>query len=46
MIPAIRTPMLVLGACYILYLAWKTWRAGAVTDTGAAKASLRDGFFF
>ena len=24
LIPAIRKPMLVLGTCYILYLAWKT----------------------
>ena len=45
LIPAIRKPMLVLGACYILYLAWKTWRAGAVSDTAAVKASFRDGFF-
>ena len=45
LIPAIRKPMLVLGACYILYLAWKTWRAGAVSDTADVRASFRDGFF-
>jgi len=44
LIPRIRTPMLVLGACYILYLAWKTWHAGAISEMAAARSSFRDGF--
>lgn len=44
LIPAIRRPMLVLGACYILYLAWKTWRADAISDTAALRSGFRDGF--
>lgn len=44
LIPQIRTPMLILGACYILYLAWKTWHAGAIGETTAARGSFRDGF--
>lgn len=27
LIPRIRTPMLVIGAAYMLYLAWKTFRS-------------------
>ena len=45
LVPQIVPVAKYVGAAYILYLAWKTWRAGAVTDTGAAKASFRDGFF-
>ena len=44
LIPRIHTPMLILGACYILYLAWKTWRSGAIGETTAAHSSFRDGF--
>lgn len=46
LIPALRTPMLALGACYILYLAWKTWRAGAIGGDTAVRSGFRDGFFF
>jgi len=40
-LPKIRTPMLIIGAAYILYLAWMTWRSGAVTEGEAPKG----GFF-
>ncbi len=32
LIPRIRLPMLVLGAAYMLHLAWKTWRSGPLSD--------------
>lgn len=32
LIPKIRTPMLVVGAAYMLYLAWKTFRSPPVTE--------------
>ena len=44
LIPRIRTPMLILGACYILYLAWKTWHAGTIGEASAVRSSFRDGF--
>jgi len=44
LIPQIQTPMRILGACYILYLAWKIWHAGAMTEKSAARSSFRDGF--
>ena len=31
-LPKIRFPMLVIGAAYILYLAFMTWRGGAVSE--------------
>ena len=31
LIPRIRLPMLVLGAAYMLHLAWKTWRSGPLS---------------
>ena len=39
-IPRIKTPMLVLGALYMLYLAWETFRSTGELDTHTA----RDGF--
>ena len=44
LIPQIQTPMRILGACYILYLAWKTWRTGAIGEASAGRSSFRDGF--
>ena len=41
LIPRIKFPMLVLGAAYMLYLAWQTWRSGSLSETHAA----RDGFW-
>ena len=44
LIPKIRFPMMVLGACYILYLAWKLWRADSITEVSTSKSGFRDGF--
>ncbi len=44
LLPAIRLPMMILGAGYILYLAWKLWNAGDVGDGDSARSSFRDGF--
>ena len=40
LLPKIKTPMLLLGAAYMLYLAWKTFRSGGIEETGG-----KDGFF-
>ncbi len=32
LIPRIKTPMLIVGAAYMLYLAWKTFKSPPVTD--------------
>ena len=40
LIPKIKTPMLVVGAAYLLYLAWGTWCSGG--DIGEDHS--RDGF--
>lgn len=34
LIPRIRTPMLVIGAAYMLYMAWKTFRSPPVAEDG------------
>ena len=41
LIPKIRTPMLVVGAAYMLYLAWKTFRSPPVTE---GEEHTRSGF--
>ena len=41
LIPRIKFPMLVLGAAYMLHLAWQTWRSAPLSETHAA----RDGFW-
>ena len=40
LIPRIKTPMLVIGAVYMLYLAWTTFKSDGLGDHG----SSRDGF--
>ena len=40
-IPKLKTPMLLIGAAYMLYLAWETFRSDGVLEEGHA----RDGFF-
>ncbi len=40
LIPKIKTPMLVIGAAYMLYLAWETFRS----DSGVEENHSRDGF--
>ncbi len=32
LIPVIEFPMLIIGAMYILYLAWKTWRSSDIIE--------------
>lgn len=39
-IPRIKTPMLVVGACYMLYLAWETFRSSDAIEEDHG----RDGF--
>ena len=43
-LPAIKTPMLILGAGYILYLAWKTFKSTSVDDEKNAKGGFLAGF--
>ena len=44
LIPRIKTPMLILGALYILRLAWRTWHSGPLTDTGTGRSGFASGF--
>jgi cysteine/O-acetylserine efflux protein len=39
-LPAIKTPMLFVGAAYLLYLAWKTFKSTGVQE----ESSLKSGF--
>lgn len=44
LIPRIHTPMLIIGAAYMLYLAWKTFKSPPITDDGgASKGSFASG---
>ena len=43
LIPKIKLPMLILGAAYMLFLAWKTWRSSALTDGDRDGGGFRDG---
>ena len=43
LIPWIKTPMLFLGAAYMLWLAWKTWRSGPVEDADGGRGSFWSG---
>ena len=43
LIPAIRLPMLVLGAAYMLYLAWGTFRSSDVIQEDHAREGFRSG---
>ena len=43
LIPAIRLPMLVLGAVYMLYLAWGTFRSSDVIQEDHAREGFRSG---
>ena len=42
-IPKIKLPMLVIGAGYMLYLAWETFRDEGVIEERSAKGSLASG---
>lgn len=43
LIPAIRLPMLVLGAAYMLYLAWGTFRSSGAIQEAHAREGFRSG---
>ena len=42
-IPRIKTPMLVLGALYMLYLAWETFRSTGELESRAAREGFLSG---
>jgi len=42
-IPQIMTPMLIAGACYILWLAWKTFTSSAVIEETSGQANFLSG---
>lgn len=42
-LPMIQTPMLILGAMYMLYLAWKLWTKGAITQGDDQRSGFRAG---
>lgn len=42
-IPKIKTPMLVIGACYMLWLAWKTLKSSSVIEEKHSKSSFLSG---
>lgn len=42
-LPAIKTPMLILGACYMLYLAWKTWKSDGEIDEDHSRTGFLQG---
>ena len=44
LLPRLTPVMRVVGAVYILYLAWKTFRSGDDVESGESHASFRSGF--
>ena len=42
-IPKIKTPMLVIGALYMLWLAWKTFRSSPVIEENHSRSSFLSG---
>lgn len=45
LIPRIKTPMLVIGALYMLWLAWKTLKSSSVIEEKHAQSSFASGAF-
>ncbi|MBQ3200231.1 MAG: LysE family transporter [Firmicutes bacterium] len=43
LIPVIKTPMLFIGAAYILHLAWKTFKSSSVIEEDARHSSFISG---
>ena len=43
LIPKIKTPMLVLGAAYMLYLAWETFRASDLIEEDHSRSGFLSG---
>lgn len=44
LIPKIQPVMLIIGAAYMLYLAWKTFRSSSVSEKEAGSATFLSGF--
>lgn len=44
MIPKIKMPMLVIGAAYMLWMAWKTFKSSSVIEEGGSKGGFVSGF--
>lgn len=42
-IPRIKTPMLMAGACYMLYLAWETFRSSGAIEENPSRDSFWSG---
>jgi threonine/homoserine/homoserine lactone efflux protein len=43
LIPAIKTPMLIIGAAYMLYLAWETWKSTGIEERKDEKGGFVSG---
>ena len=43
LIPAVKTPMLIAGAAYMLHLAWGTFRSSGVIDEGHSRSGFYAG---
>jgi threonine/homoserine/homoserine lactone efflux protein len=43
-LPAIKTPMLLIGAAYLLYLAWKTFKSTGIHEESGLKSGFVSGF--
>lgn len=43
LIPKIKMPMIILGACYMLWLAWKTFKSSSVSDKGSEQITFLSG---
>ncbi|HPJ03446.1 MAG TPA: LysE family transporter [Candidatus Limiplasma sp.] len=43
-LPSIKTPMLFIGAAYLLYLAWKTWKSTGIHEQKTAGSGFLTGF--
>lgn len=44
-IPKIKMPMLILGACYMLYLAWETFRSSDTIEENHSRDGFLSGLF-
>ena len=44
LLPVIKTPMLVLGGAYMLWLAWCTWKSPPVAEASNARSGFLSGF--
>lgn len=43
LLPSIKTPMLFIGAAYLLYLAWKTWKSKGIHEEKAMSSGFLTG---